>query len=120
MVHKVNIIYNYIGSHHWWSRDCGYDRKKSEENADSSNDAAGNKEVNGNPVGLSQQYPSQEEMKPFLKGNTQFVQNTTFGLWEKMIAHSKKYLHKCNYLCYATLLICLHRGVVWFWRVTGK
>ena len=54
--------------------------KKSHENANSSNDAADNKEVNGNPVGLSQQYPSQEEMKTFLKGNTKETIRPKFNL----------------------------------------
>ena len=43
------------------------DHKKSQENADSNDHAADDEEVNGNPVGQSQQYPVREKVKIFLK-----------------------------------------------------
>ena len=36
------------------------------------------------------------------KGNAQFVQNMTFGLWEKMIAQLQTHEHTCHYLRYVT------------------
>ena len=51
-------------------------------------------------------------------GNAQFVQNTTFGLWEKTIAQLRKNVPQItdehttiDCLRYVTLLICLRRRV---------
>ena len=43
------------------------DHQRSQENVDSSDDAADDEEVSSNPVGESQQYPGREKVKTFLK-----------------------------------------------------
>ena len=58
----------------------------------------------------------------------QFVQNTTFGLWEKTIAQLRKNVpqntnkHTCDmqHLHYFTLLIYLHWVIVCFWEWLEK
>ena len=56
-----------------------------------------------------------------LKESVPFVQNTTIGFWEKMIAQLRKTVpenlneHTCDYLCYVSLQICLRWSIVWFW-----
>ena len=62
----------------------------------------------------------------YLQGSAQFVQNTTFGLWEKNDGSTLKNVlentneHTCDCLRYTTLLICLQRSVAWFWGVIRK
>ena len=46
------------------------------------------------------------------KGNAQFVENTTFGLWEKNDSSTQNVLQNtnertCDYLRYVTFVICL-------------
>ena len=55
------------------------DHKKFQENTDSSYDAADNDEVNDNPFGLSQQYPSQEKLKTYFKKRRSQKLSTRMG-----------------------------------------
>ena len=55
------------------------DHHKSQENADSSDDAADDEEVNSNPVGQSQQYPGREKVKTFLKNRRSQKLSTRMG-----------------------------------------
>ena len=69
------------------------DHQKPQENADSSDDAAEDEEVNSNPVGQSQQYPGQEKVKTFLKNHRSQKLSTRMGAEFQMLQFAKEDLN---------------------------
>ena len=69
------------------------DHQKPQENADSSDDAADDEEVNSNPVGQSQQYPGQEKVKTFLKNHRSQKLSTRMGAEFQMLQFAKEDLN---------------------------
>ena len=69
------------------------DHHKSQENADSSDDAADDEEVNSNPVGQSQQYPGREKVKTFLKNRRSQKLSTCMGAESQMLQFAKEDLN---------------------------
>ena len=69
------------------------DHQKPQENADSSDDAADDEEVNSNPVGQSQQYPGQEKVKTFLKNHRSQKLSTRMGAESQMLQFAKEDLN---------------------------
>ena len=61
------------------------DHQKSQENTDSSDDAADDEEVNSNPIGQSQQYPGREKVKTFLKNRRSQKLSTRMGAESQML-----------------------------------
>ena len=69
------------------------DHQKPQENADLSDDAADDEEVNSNPVGQSQQYPGQEKVKTFLKNHRSQKLSTRMGAESQMLQFAKEDLN---------------------------
>ena len=69
------------------------DHQKPQENADSSDDAADDEEVNSNPVGQSQQYPGQEKVKTFLKNHRSQKLSTRMGAESQVLQFAKEDLN---------------------------
>ena len=69
------------------------DHQKSQENADSSDDAADDEEVNSNPVGQSQQYPGREKVKTFLKNRRSQKLSTRMGTEPQILQFAKEDLN---------------------------
>ena len=65
------------------------DHQKSQENTDSSDDAADDEEVNSNPIGQSQQYPGREKVKTFLKNRRSQKLSTRMGAESQMLQLAK-------------------------------
>ena len=69
------------------------DHQKPQENADSSDDAAEDEEVNSNPVGQSQQYPGREKVKTLLKNHRSQKLSTRMGAEFQMLQFAKEDLN---------------------------
>ena len=69
------------------------DHQRSQENVDSSDDAADDEEVNSNPVGQSQQYPGREKVKTFLKNRRSQKLSTCMGAESQMLQFAKEDLN---------------------------
>ena len=69
------------------------DHQKSQENTDSSDDAADNEEVNNYHVGQSQQYPGREKVKTYLKNRRSQKLFTRMGAESQMLQFAKEDLN---------------------------
>ena len=61
------------------------DHQKTQENADSTDDAADDEEVSSNPVGQSQQCPGRKKVKTFLKNRRSQKLSTRMGAESQML-----------------------------------
>ena len=66
-----------------------HDHQKSHENADSSDDAADDEEVNSNPVGQNQQYSGREKVKTFIKNRRSQKLSTRMSAESQMLQFAK-------------------------------